>query len=214
MEVANADDARRRRPHAVRQVLATSAAHSRRTALRPPPDCGSRPIGRATKPAIACACEIDAPLVAENDRAKLEAAIVVPDGRRLPLALEPDPTVADAYVAEFDAVAPGRYRVSLAATVDGQAAAETSAAIEVIAARGETDDAGVDRAALAEIARRTGGRVVDPDDRTTWPTSASGPTPEVEVRRHVHLCDNFTLLTLLCLVLGGDWLIRLMRGYV
>lgn len=158
--------------------------------------------------------QADAPLIAENDRAKLEATIVVPDGRRLPLTFEPDPKAIDAFVAEFDATTPGRYRVSLSCVIDGQPAAEASQAIEVVAARGETDDVGVDRAALEEIARRTGGRVINPDDPQTWPTPGTGLPPTVEERRTVNLWENFTLLTLLCLVLGGDWLMRLLRGYV
>lgn len=155
----------------------------------------------------------EAPILAEVERAKLAGTVTLPDGRRLPLAFEPDPNSAESYTASFDVVAPGRYGVSLAALVDGAAAAETSLAIEAIVARGETDDDGVDRAALEQIAARTGGRVVDPNDPQTWPTPAAGPTPEVEERRTVNLWDNFTLLTLLCLVLGGDWLARLLRGY-
>ena len=97
--------------------------------------------------------------------------------------------------------------------VDGEAAAETSLAVEATPARGETDDSGVDRAALAAIAARTGGRVVDPADPQTWPSPGDDPPPLVEERRTVNLWENFSLLTLLCLVLGGDWLAHLLRGY-
>ena len=156
----------------------------------------------------------EVPAVEANERMKLEASVVLPDERRIPLTFEPDPNSPTAYVAEFDAVAAGRYRVALAATIDGQVAAETSIALEATSPRGETDDAGVDRAALAEIASRTGGKVVDLSDPQTWPTTGDGPPPQVEERRTVNLWENFTILTLLCLVLGGDWLVRLMRGYV
>jgi hypothetical protein len=151
---------------------------------------------------------------------KPAASIVLPDERRLPLALEPDPTTPDAYVATFDATTPGRYRIAVTAAGESRTSAEATIAVEVTPARGEADDAGVDRAALAEIAVRTGGKVVDPEDRRTWPlpenapTPGAGPPPTVAERRTVNLWDNFLLVTLLCLVLGGDWLARLLRGYV
>lgn len=155
----------------------------------------------------------EVPAAADDERVRLEATVVLPDERRLPIAFESDPATADGYMAEFDAVAAGRYRISLAATIDGQTAAETSLVVEAIAPRGETDDAGVDRAALAEIASRTGGRVIDLSDPQTWPSPAAGPPPQIEERRTVNLWENFSLLTLLCLVMGGDWLARLLRGY-
>ena len=147
-----------------------------------------------------------------DERWKLDASVILPDQRRVPLAFEPDTETPGAFVTQFDTTATGRYRLALSASVDGQAVAETSAAIEVTASRGETDDRGVDRARLERIASLTGGKVVEPNDPTTWPAVAESP-PIVDQRRVINLWENFTLLTLLCLVLGSDWLVRLLRGY-
>lgn len=149
---------------------------------------------------------------------KLEASVVLPDGRRLPLAFEQDPAAADAQLATFDVSAPGRYRISATATADDQAGggivAQASTAIDVVAGGSEADDREVDHAALARLAARTGGRVVDLADRATWPAPANGQVAQVETPYTANLWDNLLLPALLCVVLGIDWLIRMLRGYV
>jgi len=154
------------------------------------------------------------PVVGGGERRKLEASIALPDGRRLPIAFEQDGLMPDMQAAAFDAVVPGRYRITSTATVDGQITAQATTAIQVTPAGTETDDREVDRAALARIAMQTGGKVVDLTDPQTWPAPPTESLGDVTERRTVNLWDNFALLTLLCLVLGADWLIRLLRGYV
>lgn len=151
---------------------------------------------------------------ADTAGAKLEASIVLPDGRRLPPAIEPDAESADGFVASFDAATPGLYRVTASSTVDGQVVAQATAAVVVTAAGSEADDRGVDHAALARIAARTGGKVVDLGDPQTWPTSDSGSSTTVVERHGENLWDDFVLVTMLSLVLGADWLLRLLRGFV
>ncbi|MCE9605998.1 MAG: VWA domain-containing protein [Planctomycetia bacterium] len=150
----------------------------------------------------------------DGDQNKLEATVVLPDKRRLPLSLEPDPSTAGMATATFDAVAPGRYRITATTTAAGRPVAQASTAVVVVASGGEADDRGVDHAALAKIAARTGGQVVDLADARSWPTPGERPVSVVEERRSINLWDDFVLLTLLCLVLGADWLLRLLRGYV
>jgi hypothetical protein len=145
---------------------------------------------------------------------KLEASIVLPDDRRLPLPMEPDAESPDGFIASFDAATPGLYRLTATSTVDGQVAAQATTAVVVTAAGSEADDQGVDHAALARIASRTGGKVVDIRDSQTWPTSDEGSSTTISERHGENLWNDFALVTLLSLVLGADWLLRLMRGFV
>lgn len=146
--------------------------------------------------------------------AKLEASIVLPDERRLSLPLEPDAELLDGFIASFDAAAPGLYRVTATSTVDGQVAAQATAAVVVTAAGNETEDRGIDHAALARIAARTGGKVVDLNDAQTWPMVNASTATTVNERHGENLWNDFVLVTMLSLVLGADWLLRLMRGFV
>lgn len=151
---------------------------------------------------------------AESDPPALEATVVLPDERRLPLPLAADPTEVGVYRAEFDATLPGQYRVSVSAQSEGQTIAEASTAIEAIPARTELADTGVDRSALSRIAARTGGKVIDLADPQSWPVVGEQNLTTIVERHTVNLWENFSLLTVLCLVLGCDWLLRLMKGFV
>jgi hypothetical protein len=168
---------------------------------------GERVTLRAQPPAMTDPAAGDKPR-------KLEASVVLPDGRRIPLSFEQDPAAADTQLAVFDVSAPGRYRISATATDDGQVVAQAATAIDVVAAGTEADDRDVDHAALTRLAARTGGRVVDLADRATWPTTSDEPAAQVETLHTANLWDNLLLPALLCIVLGVDWLIRMLRGYV
>jgi hypothetical protein len=143
------------------------------------------------------------------------ATVVLPSGRRLPLDLAPEAENPRQWTAAFHVVEPGPYRIEATARgVDAQVSAEIATTIEVSPRAEEQHPRPVDAAALARLAAATGGRIIDPSAAEGWL-----PDPErgqaVVVRPQVFdLWHNFTLLGVLCLLLAGDWSLRLFRGYV
>jgi hypothetical protein len=154
--------------------------------------------------------EADPPL----PQAQVQTTVVLPDERRLPLAFTADPAEPNRFRAEFEATLPGSYRMLGTLSAEGRRVAEGSCLIEVDEARSETADVGVDHANLARIAASTGGRVIDPADPQTWPNADGQPAEPVMRARQLDLWSNFSLLIALCVLLGIDWMLRLLRGYV
>ncbi|MCE9592298.1 MAG: VWA domain-containing protein [Planctomycetes bacterium] len=153
--------------------------------------------------------EADHPVIAP----KVEAAVALPDGKTLPLILFPDPARPGTYTSQFDTAAPGSYRVTATLSSDGRPISDTVSAIDVLESASETGSVAIDQAALTRLAAATGGRVIDPDKHDTWPTADAAKISVPQTRR-VNLWDGFWLPVLLCAVLGFDWLLRLLRGYV
>lgn len=146
--------------------------------------------------------------------AAADATVVLPDGRRSPLALAADERAPGRFVAQFDAAQVGRYRIEASARSESQTLAEGVAVIEVSPGRTEMDDSPVDAAALARLAAATGGRSIDPSAADGWLTAEAAP-PTVVVRRQAFdLWHNFTFLLALCTLMAVDWSLRLFRGYV
>lgn len=156
--------------------------------------------------------EIDADRPVPQPR--IQAAVVLPDDRRLPLAFAADPTDPGLLRAEFQPVMAGPHRITATLTSEGKTVTESTAGLDVEAARAEQTDAGIDQANLARIATATGGKVIDPNNPETWPVSSADKRPAVMQLHTVDLWSNYTLLLVLCGLLGVDWLLRLMRGYV
>ena len=76
------------------------------------------------------------------------------------------------------------------------------------------DDAPVDMGLLGRLASATGGRVIDPAAADGWlPTAPETPTTVVK-RQSFDLWHNFALVLVLCVLMAGDWSLRLFRGYV
>ncbi len=149
------------------------------------------------------------------ERAAVEAAVTLPDGRALPLAMQRDAAQPGLFHAVFEPAAAGAYRVAATLTADGKPAAESMAVLQVRPLESERDDSGIRSATLAQVASGTGGRAIDPGEPGTWP-AAPGADEQVVVRRArtVDLWGGFWIISALVAVLGLDWLIRLMRGYV
>jgi hypothetical protein len=141
-------------------------------------------------------------------RPQLQANVVHPDGRRLPLAFDVDPHRPNAFRAEFEATLTGPYRITARVSSERDTA-EAEAVVDVADAHGGAD---VDRANLARIAAATGGQVIDPARQETWP--AGGESALVPRVHTANLWENFSLLVLLCVLLGVDWVLRLLKGYV
>ena len=110
--------------------------------------------------------------------------------------------------------AAGVYRVAATLVSEGKTAAESATSFEAEAPPSGGADPGVDRAALARLAAATGGRVVDPARPESWPAPEGQAPPAVQQPHTADLWNNFTLLLVLCGLLGVDWLIRLFKGLV
>jgi hypothetical protein len=147
-------------------------------------------------------------------KATIQATAILPDDRRLPLSFTMDASDPTVLRAEFVPSLAGPHRISAALVSAGRTEAENTTVIDVETAHGEASDAGVDHANLERIAKATGGAVIDAGDAQTWPKSTGGTRPVVQEAKTVDLWNNYTLMLLLCGLLGIDWMLRLVRGYV
>ncbi|MFW6059662.1 MAG: hypothetical protein ACODAQ_05740, partial [Phycisphaeraceae bacterium] len=159
---------------------------------------------------------LEAELEMRGDRpapANVEVNVELPDERELPVALQRDPGEPGVYHTRFQPPVAGTYTIRGRAERDGETLAEASTRIEV-----ETPEALGPRpnnvAALERIASATGGRVVSMDDPDTWPRVAADERRVVSEARTVDLWRDWFLLLALAGVLGVDWLVRLLRGFV
>jgi hypothetical protein len=141
----------------------------------------------------------------------VDAAVTAPDGQRLPLVLSADAGNPRMFRTTFRCQQAGVHRIWASAHAEGKAVAEGAAVVQIDPPGSDSGD--VDLANLARIAQATGGQVIDPDRPETWP-APSGELPSVEQTRTLDLWNNFTLLLVLCALLGADWFIRLFQGLV
>jgi hypothetical protein len=156
----------------------------------------------------------DRPLPGAAGQTALTSTVTLPDGRQVPLAFTASSARPGGYEAEFEASDSGQYKIAAALMVEGKPQAEVLTAIDVEQPRAESSDAAVDTANLARIATATGGKAIDVADRATWPTEQATETRTVEAARTIDLWNNFSLVLILCALLGADWLLRMLRGYV
>ena len=145
---------------------------------------------------------------------KVQASVVLPDSRRLPLSFDPDPARPNHWKCLFTPLQPGSHRVLASLISEGKTAAEASAVLDVDESQGELSDRSVDDNNLSRIALATGGRKIDLNDPATWPQASDHPPARVERRQTLDLWGDFILLIVLCLLLGADWLYRVLRGYI
>jgi hypothetical protein len=146
-------------------------------------------------------------------RPALTSTVTMPDGRQVPLAFSATGVRPGGYAAEFEAGAPGPYRIAATLTSEGKPQAEVLTVIDVERTRTEDLATTVDVTRLARIAAATGGSMIDPADRATWPGDQAADVRTVEVPRSIDLWSNYALVLVLCGLLGIDWLLRMLRGY-
>lgn len=147
--------------------------------------------------------------------ANVEATVTLPDEQRSPVAFLADPSEPGVFEAEFQATSPGTYRIDASAVTDKQTVGNVTATLDVSPAPGESSDIGIAQDKLAKLAAATGGQRVDPADAATWPqVDRASQTHYITQSTQIDLWNHYILLMVLCLLLGGDWLIRLLRGYV
>jgi hypothetical protein len=144
--------------------------------------------------------------------ATMQAFVTTPDDKRLPLVFTVDPANPRLYRTEFSCTQAGLQRISASLTGEGKMLAEAATSIQVDEPSGEDGD--VDLANLARIAHDTGGKVIDPTLPETWPMPGDVALPPIQRLHTIDLWNNFTLLLILCVLLGADWFIRLFKGLV
>ena len=144
--------------------------------------------------------------------AQIQAFAITPDDKRLPLVFSVDPANPHLYRSEMVCTQVGLLRVSASVLAEGKVLAEAATSVQVIEPHGEEGD--IDLTSLTRIAQDTGGRVIDPLVRETWPSPGEEVLPSVQRLHTIDLWSNFTLLLLLCGLLGADWFIRLFKGLV
>ena len=146
--------------------------------------------------------------------ARIEATVMMPDGRKLPLMMSSSPSEAGRFEGSFDVAAPGHYAIAATLRGEGKMLVEVATAIDVDAAPDEMSNRRVNTQLLQRIATTTGGAIVDPAKPTTWPTPDSQHRPPVRVAQTFDPWNSFALLIVLVAVLAFDWLLRLLRGFV
>jgi len=145
---------------------------------------------------------------------QVQGAVTLPDSKRHTLAFSPDPAQPTRFRAEFAPSVPGQHKITATALAESKPVADGATAIEVDDARSEMADRGVDLVNLARIARDTGGKLLDPSRPETWPSGEDQPLASVSQMRTFDLWNSFTLLLVLCGLLGIDWFVRLFKGLV
>jgi hypothetical protein len=147
------------------------------------------------------------------DNAQIAIDVTTPDGRKLPLDAEPRDEEAGTYKATLIPRQPGAYRVNVTAkAADGSPVGEREAGWVAQPAADEFKDLRPNRAALEEIAAKTGGEVValhDLDSFVRKLPNRKAPITEPWIRPAWHH-PLFYLAIIACLC--GEWGLRRWRG--
>ncbi|MEO6848934.1 MAG: hypothetical protein ABI443_14400 [Chthoniobacterales bacterium] len=144
---------------------------------------------------------------------KIQGKVTLPDGKQILLDFAPHPTETGFYQAQFEAPKEGQYKISAEVLTEGKRVAEQTIAVDVEKSSAETSNTRINEPNLARIASATGGNKIDRGNAKTWPTPENIGKVSVEQVSNFDLWNNFTLLILLCLLLGTDWFLRLIKGY-
>ena len=145
---------------------------------------------------------------------RIEAVITRPNGTRTPIALAGDPVQPMRFRTTITPTAAGLHHVHVVLRSDGKTVAEADNDFQVEPAHDESHDTGIDTANLRRIAALTGGNWIDPAKPETWPTAHTESLGTVAQIRTFDLWGSFTLLLLLLALLGTDWVLRVMKGFV
>jgi hypothetical protein len=147
------------------------------------------------------------------DQPVFETGVTLPDGQTLPLNLLADPRQPGVFQAVFEAALSGAYTVRATGYDGGRPLADAQLILNVVEAPPEERAQPPAAMFLANLAQATGGMRIDPQDPATWPPPATAER-EILVPRFIEGWALHRLLLLLVVLLGADWLIRLIRGYV
>jgi hypothetical protein len=142
----------------------------------------------------------------------VEGTVTTADDKRVPLVFTADPANPRRFRAEFVCTKPGLQRITASLMSEGKSLAESATSLQGEEPRGEDGD--IDLASLTRIAQETGGKLIDPSLAETWPSPGGDALPPLERLHTIDPWSNFTLMLLLCALLGADWFVRLFKGLV
>lgn len=148
------------------------------------------------------------------DTAVVESTVALPDGRKIPLSLTPAVQAKGRYESEFQVSTSGQYRISAAVMAGGRVTGEAESVIDVRDLESEDTPGPIERMRLEHLASATGGTVIRPEDPGTWPPVAGQEKFKVQQTKTIDLWNRWGLLIAFVVVLGLDWLLRLLRGFV
>lgn len=146
-------------------------------------------------------------------KARVQARVTLPDGQQLPLDFAPNAAEPGTYTARFTPTAPGQHKVAASVAAEEKVVADTLIAFDVEASNAELDHPRINEAALRRIAHDTGGSFLSRTDPGTWRALANLEKVPVARVETVDLWNRFVLLILLAVLMGADWLLRLLRGF-
>ena len=155
--------------------------------------------------------EIDAP--GGLPHATIQGIVTLPDGKSVPLGFTLDPA-ANTYLAEFQADQAGPYRLTAPSSPTAKTsprAPPSSTSTKPVQRMPPSPSIGPTWGLTSPAA--TGGKVIDPTDRETWPVRF-GQETTVSERTTLDVWNRGWLLASLVLVAGVDWLLRLLRACV
>lgn len=144
---------------------------------------------------------------------RVQAQVTLPDGKQLPLDFSPDTNAPGIFTARFAAAMPGQHKVAATVVADDKTAADVLIAFDVEENTAELSAQHINEANLARIARDTGGQRIDRANPATWKSLAALEKVPVTRTETVDLWNRFALIIVLVLLLGADWLLRLLRGF-
>jgi len=147
---------------------------------------------------------------------QLRATVTRPDGQRVVLPLQAgSQNQSIGHVGSLYLGSAGAHHVLAEAVRDGQTVASGVITIEASPGQIETVEAPANIASLTALAQATGGRLLDAGNPDQWTDPQHVAQPRVfQESVTVDLWHNYTLVLLLCVLLGADWMLRLARGYV
>jgi hypothetical protein len=180
------------------------------TPARPLNDAGVWLLPERTRLEAGQALTVWAEARGEAVGGSLKMDVALSDGKPTVLSTVRDSAHPGRWRATFTPAKTGAYRVTASVQVDGQPAGDSATVVEATP-NGELTDTSPNPENLERIARASGGQVVDPSQSATWPHDDAS---EVVERRTVDFWGDGLILILLTSVLGLDWLLRLLRGYV
>lgn len=145
--------------------------------------------------------------------AALDLEVQPPEGGAFPLEATPSRTEPGVWEATFAPRAPGPYRATLAARLpDGSELGADGAGVVWEPAATELARLAPDRERLAELARRTGGELVEPAGLESFVARlAAGEVPVTDERLDP-LWHRWWVLVLALLCLCAEWAVRRLHG--
>ena len=146
------------------------------------------------------------------NNAKVLAKVTNPDGVTESISLDWNGSGEGVYQAEFNATAPGVYKVDVEGTQGSESLGTNRAAFQVEDRPVEYYNASLDTPLLQQIASSTGGRYYPLSKIGNVPEDAQYVEGETSFIEQKELWDVPFIFMLLCMSLAGEWFWRKKRG--